>query len=84
MPGQLCTGTTIKNGTIRDSKAFCEGMAYRTTGSAVAAPKANNPHAAGSDAAIAWDNGWDIADAAGGSTIGDAFCCALRGASVPA
>ena len=53
-----------------EAKAFCDGMAYRLSGTAAGKPKANNPYKVApysttTDAQIiaAWDNGWDSADA---------------------
>ena len=86
MSGKLCDGNTLGKGVVKWSKAYCEGMTYRQSGTAAAKPKTNNPHATTSEAHTAWDSGWDVADAAAGSTISvaNAGCCALRGASVSA
>ena len=84
MAGKMCFGSTYNNagaGHLRSSKAFCEGIEYRTGGTAVARPKADNPHQSGSDAADAWDTGWDIAQAAAGGSVtpSSAPCCAVGG-----
>lgn len=83
MPGKLCTGaTTNSTGTLKSSKAFCEGMAYRASGTAIAKPKVDNPHVAGSDAATAWDLGWDFAEAGKSASVPldtSATCCAAVG-----
>lgn len=88
MAGQICAGSTqpIKNGVLKNSKAFCEGMAYRAAGTAIAQPKTDNPHASGSDAAVSWEDGWDVAAAAAGSVISkaNAACCAMSGVAVSA
>lgn len=87
MAGQRCAGRDAaapKNANVRNTKAFCEGMLYRTTDTAANAPKANNPHPGGSTKTD-WDAGWDIADAAAGGVLGkaDVGCCALNGVAVP-
>lgn len=84
MAGKLYDGrdvTTPKNGVKKNTKAYCEGMSYRATGTAVQAPKVNNPHLAGSEAATAWDAGWDTADNNAGGTISkaDAGPCGAGG-----
>lgn len=89
MAGYLCDGgdaASIKNSNIVDSKAFCEGMLYRTGGTALERPKTDNIHVAGTSAATAWDAGWDVADGAAGGAIAaaDAGCCGLIGVAVSA
>ena len=81
MPGKLCTGAPSNNigaGRLSQSKSYCEGMAYRASGTAIAAPKTDNPHVAGSPDAVAWDLGWDLADTNTGGNISkaDRGCCA--------
>lgn len=78
MSGKLCTGaTTNSSGTLKSSKAFCEGMAYRASDTVLSVPKTANPHAVGSDAATAWDLGWDFATASAGSVPDTSgTCCA--------
>lgn len=82
MAGKLCFGSDYNNagaGHIRSSVAFCEGVAYRASGTALAAPKTDNPHVSGSEAADAWDAGWDAADAdAGGAFDHRATCCGAQ------
>lgn len=80
MAGKLCFGSEYNNagaGQLKDSKAFCEGMAYRASDTAILAPKADNPHPAASEAALAWNLGWDFATANVG-TVPDTSgtCCA--------
>lgn len=77
MAGDLCDGHANRNGKVKDSKAFCEGMAYRQTDFGDVATKAANPHEAGSDAAAAWDAGWDAAEASAGGEmpVADMGCC---------
>lgn len=79
MPGLLCTGATLKDANVKNSKAYCEGMAYRQSDTALNAPKEDNPHAAGSDASDAWDTGWGVADAAAGGNMSkaDLGCCSV-------
>ena len=87
MPGQLCSGSVeSEHAPIKMSRSYCEGMAYRTTGVLLDAPKADNPHLAGTPEADAWDLGWDAAETHTGSTISvaTAGCCALVGAAVVA
>jgi len=88
MPGQLCAGETqtLKTADLRDSKAFCEGMHYRSTGTAAEAPASDNPHVIGTDARVSWAEGWAVANAAAGGTISkaDSGCCAMGGVTVSA
>jgi hypothetical protein len=73
MAGSLYDGrdvTRAKNGVKNNSKAYCEGITYRASDSAANAPKDDNPHQVGSEAAEAWDAGWDAADAAAGGQMG--------------
>ena len=81
MSGQLCSGHALKNGVPNNSKAYCEGMAHRATGTALEAPVTDNPHIAGSDAAVAWAAGWTVADDAAGGAIAtaDQGCCVVTG-----
>lgn len=72
MPGKLYDGrdkSNAKNGVPQHAKGFCEGMAYRASGTETTRPKSNNPHQSGSELAAAWDNGWDTAESAKGSTL---------------
>jgi len=82
MPGKLCFGSVVHNnagsGRLRTSKSFCEGIAYRASGTAVAKPAEDNPHQTGSDAFDAWDDGWDLANAEAGGTLASG-CCAPTG-----
>ena len=88
MAGQLCAGSTqtTKNADPVNSKAFCEGMAYRASDTALNAPVTDNPHEANSDASVSWIDGWDVAEAAAGGNIGkaEAACCAMEGVAVSA
>lgn len=89
MAGQLCDGrlaTDAKNGVIQNSKAYCEGMSYRASDTALNAPITDNPHESGSEAADAWDAGWTVADDAAGGAIDkdSAGCCAAAGLAVSA
>ena len=81
MPGKLCTGAPTNNvgaGRLSQSKAYCEGMAYRASGTLIAKPITDNPHASGSPDGISWDSGWTKADDASGGNISkaDLGCCA--------
>lgn len=83
MAGKLCFGQVRNNagaGHISQSKAYCEGAKWRAQGTALAFPKTDNPHEAGSEDAEAWDLGWDVAQAAAGGTLGTVGCCAYIGA----
>jgi hypothetical protein len=85
----LCAGQKTdapKNGVAKNSKAFCEGMAYRASATVLSVPVTDNPHSADSDAGIAWIAGWDVSDNAAGGLIGksDIGCCAMGGIIVPA
>lgn len=83
MAGKLCFGSVYANagaGHLQSSKAFCEGMQYRSEGTAVEQPKIDNPLQAGSEASLAWALGWDFAEAAAGGTISTkATCCQITG-----
>jgi len=48
MPGKQCTGSAYNNaGHFRDSIAYCEGIAYRASGTALSKPITANPHVFG-------------------------------------
>lgn len=85
MPGKICTGSATNNAgaaNLRESKAFCEGMYYRSQGTAVAYPITGNPFDGdGSEAETAWDAGWTVANTAAGGTIAIASqaCCSVSG-----
>ena len=80
MAGKLCFGEVRNNaGSIKDSKAFCEGRFYRGQGTAIAFPITGNPHEAGSDSAISWDLGWTDVNAQAGSYADEVGCCAAVG-----
>lgn len=76
----MCFGQELANagaGRLSESKAFCEGIMWRAQGTALAFPKTDNPHVVGSPDAIAWDLGWDAAEAgAGGPLDLTGTCCA--------
>lgn len=79
MAGRRCVGGLRGNGPeVRESKAYCEGMAYRASDTASNVPVTDNPHEADSPAAIAWDNGWNVAQDALAGVIADEQlgCCA--------
>ena len=82
MPGKLCTGAASNNaGNLKNSKAYCEGIMYRASGTLLTRPIVSNPHEAGSEAAAAWDLGWTLAEANSGGTVDrtEAGCCAVTG-----
>jgi len=84
MPGKLCVGEPINNagaGHLSASKAYCEGMAYRASGTLIQRPFASNPHVQNSPDWNAWDYGWTKAnDNAGGQiSKADRGCCAASG-----
>jgi len=57
MPGQLNIGQTEKEDRAFEpalSSAYCEGRGNALGGGL----QGDNPHTAGSEAFIAWDNGW--------------------------
>ena len=81
MPGKLCVGKKVNNigaGQLVSSKAYCEGMAYRASGTFAAKPVTDNPHPASSEAGDAWISGWTVADNASGGNVSKANlgCCA--------
>lgn len=84
MPGKLCNGFLEANmgaGRLSTSKAFCEGIQYRSEGTALEKPSADNPHAPVdiyNPDFDSWHEGWSVAnDAAGGAMSKDAApCCA--------
>jgi hypothetical protein len=83
MAGKMCTGVKTNNAALpSQSRAYCEGMAYRATGTLITAPKVTNPHPAGSEDAVAWDLGWDYAEAGKSATVPldtSGTCCAPVG-----
>lgn len=80
MAGKLCVGaSTPQNNAARfkNSKAYCEGIIYRASGTAAEKPSTDNPHASGSEANFAWEDGWlDADDASGGTLDLSGSCCA--------
>jgi len=85
MPGKLCVGKPTNNigaGNLRESKAYCEGMAYRASGALLTVPITDNPHFnTGSEAEDSWNLGWNIADSSAPSEVStsDLACCATVG-----
>jgi len=88
MAGKICTGTPTANAgaaRLSASKAFCEGIVFRSQGTAAAYPITGNPHdGLGSEDEASWDAGWTVADdaAPGAITASDAPCCAVSTAVV--
>lgn len=89
MPGKFCNGKPTEQPFVKESQAYCEGMAYRAGGTAVQRPVTDDPY--GNDRPVesaAWIRGWSAAEAVaqGSGTItgADAGCCGLRGLSVAA
>ena len=80
MSGKMCTGAITGNAALpHQSIAFCEGVAYRASGTAAAKPITGNPHDTdGSEAETAWDAGWTAADDEAGSSL-SGTCCAPTG-----
>ncbi len=63
MAGKNCVGRVTNSGsTVKETKAYAEGAIYRASDTALNAPVTDNPHAAASDAGIAWIAGWDLAE----------------------
>ncbi len=74
-----CTGNQTGNSDLmKESRAFCEGVAYRAQGTAAAFPQTDNPHISTSDAYFTWLTGWTVANDAVGSVVDPALvpCCA--------
>jgi len=72
MAGQMSFGSDYNNagaGRIRDGRAFSEGVMHRAQGTAVAYPITDNPLESGSEAAVAWDAGWTLAETNAGGEI---------------
>ncbi len=89
MAGKLCFGTLTNNagaGRLSASHAFCEGLAWRAQGTALAFPITDNPHAAGSEDGDAWDRGWTVTDTAAGGSVSkaDAPCCSIPQGTIAA
>lgn len=82
MAGKLCSGSAMNNAgaaRISQSKAYCEAITYRASGTSVSKPKTGNPHAdTTSPDHVAWDAGWDAAEASEGSALASG-CCAKTG-----
>ena len=81
MAGKEYTGVGSTNRfNVKFQKAFCDGMAYRASGTAAGKPKANNPFSTSVDneCKLAWDSGWDSADANKGGALVP-LNCALSG-----
>ena len=75
MAGQYSFGQIYSNagsGRFRDCKSFGEGVQYRASDTLLNAPKTDNPHASGTPAALAWNLGWDLAEANTGGNISKA------------
>lgn len=73
--------TSIKTADRRLAQAFCEGMAHRLSGTALAKPITDNPYIGSTpDAELktAWDNGWNSAQADAGGAL-TPHSCALSG-----
>ena len=63
MTGRLCDGVAAHNQKqVNQSRAYCEGAEYRWSGSPLAVPITDNPHAPTSESANAWDAGWNDAN----------------------
>ena len=82
MSGKLCTGSSENNigaARLSQSKAFCEGVAYRSQGASLSFPRTGNPHVNGSSDYQAWDAGWMVVEGQVASPIDPATapCCAV-------
>lgn len=78
--GGVGSATTPRRYQPKEAQAFCEGMAWRLSGTAAAKPKSSNPYviATQNDLKLAWDNGWDSAQAnSPGALV--RYNCALSG-----
>jgi len=86
MPGKLYNGVPTDQPYVSNAWAYCEGMAYRQAGTAIAQPITDNPHSATGDpvAYANWNRGWTASDDAAGGTISEAAAggCAMVGAAV--
>ena len=70
MTGKMYNGVVgFSTADPRISRAYCEGMGYRASGTLIGKPKVDNPHASSSEDAQAWDAGWDVAEANSAGTI---------------
>ena len=81
MAGKICDGNDASLGEIRNSRAYCEGMAYRASGTGAGNPISDNPYdGTGTEEEAAWDAGWNAAaGAAGGNLdINDMGCCSVQ------
>lgn len=70
MPGNLCSGFPDQQPTVRESKAFCEGLQAATGG----ALENTNPHPADSVDFTMWAEGWNAYNAGVGAA--SQTCCA--------
>jgi len=82
MSGKNCNGQANNQAVnSRNARSFCEGIQFRSEGNALTRPADANPHEAGSEDNLAWDRGWDVAQAAatGSGFIdpADAPCCSV-------
>ena len=61
--GNVCDGVaTHIQKTLRNTKAYAEGVEYRFGGTALQRPITDNPHVSGTEEADCWDAGWTGAD----------------------
>ena len=86
---KLCNGQNNNQAVnVRNAKAFCEGLQYRSLGNSVSKPEDDNPHEDGSEDFDAWLRGWTVAkDAALGTGFidpADAPCCAVISTTIAA
>jgi len=81
---ELYSGVAIKKFDPRAAKAFCDGMAYRQSDTALNAPSTDNPFdvTIEFDCYEGWAKGWNEADAlAGGNlTVQNNRSCNVTGA----
>lgn len=66
MAGQMSFGKDYNNagaGRFPEGRAYADGVLYRARGTSANFPKVRNPHLSNSEEFVAWDNGWDLAEA---------------------
>lgn len=80
MAGKICDGNNASLAEIRNSRAYCEGMAYRASGTGAGNPIINNPNVIDSEEWEAWNRGWTAANGAAGGNldINDMGCCSVN------
>jgi len=73
------SGYTVTSADRRLAQAYCEGMAHRIQGTALAFPITDNPYSdPDGELETAWDAGWNSANGDAGGVL-DPKNCALSG-----